>query len=378
MATKSSQTQSKSFFRRLLDGLWRLIRLLLIILVLVVLAVGIYYGAKIGYETIVLPLNATIARVDKLEEAQQEEQKNVTAQLTERDERITELETLLTKQKGDMRSQDAKIISQQGELESLTTLTSQIEELHDNLKTTNSQFETIEEELADLQNQAKTLQATTERLGDTDEATNSDLDKLNDGIKVLQEGASNTSTTLGRLQQGRLLLHAQANILNAQRELERRNVGSANDYLQRAEVSLNVAAESMEESQQPAIALVLTRLDQALERLEIDPFSASSDLQAVWRALDSVILGELSVGLPLPAEIPDPAPQAQEAEDAADAQEEQAQEAEEEQDAQEAQEEQDAQEAQDAAEAEEEEAQGAEDAAGAEEEQAQEAEESSP
>jgi len=307
MATNSSQTQSKSFFRRFLDGFWRIIRLLIAVILVIILGTSIYYGGKSIYLSVLSPLNDTINRVEELEQAIQTERDGMTAQLTQRDERITELESQLTKQKGQLTTQQNALNDQQEELEAFATLNSDIEALDQTLQGVASDLEPMQNELTDLQTQLTEVVSRTDGLDDASKRDVKAQNALDERMNQLQEVASDTTVTLDRLHQERLLLHAQANILNAQRSLTRRDIGIANEYLQRADISLKAVNQALEgssnKSEQAAMAIVLTRLDQTIDRLESDPFSATTDLQGVWRALDSVILADLPLDQPQPTEL---------------------------------------------------------------------------
>ncbi len=310
MATDSSQTQvqpqSTSFFRRFLNGLWRVIRFLLIIAFLILIGIGIYYGGREFYFSVLSPLNDTISRVDDLEQAIQTERDGMTAQLAQRDERITELESQLNKQKNELKTQQNALDEQQQELDKFATLNKNINTLDKSLKGTHSDLETMQDELITLHTQVTDMISKTDELDDAAERDVKAQNALNKNMSELQEMASENILMLERLHQERLLLHAQANILNAQRSLTRRDLGIANEYLQRADISLKAVNETFtktgSKNEQASIAIVLTRLDQTMDRLERDPFSAITDLQGVWRALDSVILGDLALDQPLPVE----------------------------------------------------------------------------
>lgn len=307
MATNSSQTQSKSFFRRFLDGFWRFIRLLITVILGILLGTSIYYGGKSVYLSVLSPLNDTIDRVEELEQAIQTERDGMTAQLTLRDERITELESLLTKQKAQLTTQQNALNDQQEELEAFATLNSAIETVDERVQGVTSELEPMQNELMALQTHMTEVISKTNELDDASQRDVKAQNALDEQMSELQETVSDTTVMLDRVHQERLLLHAQANILNAQRSLTRLDIGIANEYLQRADISLKAVNEALDDSssknEQAALAIVLTRLDQTIDRLERDPFSATTDLQGVWRALDSVILGDLALDQPLPAEL---------------------------------------------------------------------------
>lgn len=283
-AAISATNKGLSFIRRLGLVLWRLIRIIFVSVVLGgVIASFIWFTT----EVIVEPLNDARGRIAALEEELQSERNNVTDELSKRDTRITALERTLTEQ-------DAT-------LNSFSALTSDVEALQKELSEATSTIQTLKKQSTALQSDLRSLNQRSQSLELSSNEQQEELATLSSDFSKLQEQSEDTAHTLTLLEEEALLLHAQANVLNAQREISQQDIGSAIEYLKHAELSIKAVATLVDESQEAPVAIVLTRIVLALEQLENDPFTASADLESLWRAMDSVILGTLSVK---PLELP--------------------------------------------------------------------------
>lgn len=178
--------------------------------------------------------------------------------------------------------------------ESSGPLERQANQLADEVEALEQRAEQLEAQQEALQSDLESLNQSNQSLEQSSTEQLTELGTLSNDLSTLQEQSEDTTDSLILLQGEALLLHAQANVLNAQRELNQQDIDSAIEYLKRAELSIKAAAPLVDESQEVPIAVVLGRLVLTLEQLENDPFSAT-DLESLWQAIDDVILGTLSV-----------------------------------------------------------------------------------
>ncbi len=235
-----TEERSPSILRRILGGIWWLIKLIIVLAVIAALVVAAY----VAYTGLVAPIASNTAAINALRADLDTSQDQINAQLRALQENIVQLEVPL-------RDQGSRL----------------------------AELEVTE------QDRGAALQSLRELLDAQVEA----MTRLESAIEELQQEVPATRSDLTRLKLNALLLKAAGQVLRARVRLMENNPGDAQRELELARATLEQMGELGGEAAQETVALILERLDRAYQSIEDNPFNAPGEVELLWRAINDAI-----------------------------------------------------------------------------------------
>jgi chromosome segregation ATPase len=317
-----AEKQKKSALARVLGFFWALIKLILVLAVIAALGVGIYWGGYYAYWGIVSPIasntNAINLLQDDLGVIRDELGQELAAQLAAQNQKIAQLSTQMADSEERMAGLEEKLVARDARMaefeeelaardarlkEALVDRDQRIVDLQSELSTQSKRVASYEEQLAGLKDR---LDAGAAQMADLEEAL-VDRDQriadlvtelssqgeriadLNADLAEIEAEVARPEEEIARLKLQALLLKASQEAIKAHIHLIENNAGTAQEELGLVKDSLEDSFALGDEEAQAAISELQDRLADVMRDIKESPFTATGELEILWRGIDALI-----------------------------------------------------------------------------------------